>query len=98
MIEINPLKHEPPWICKLSRILFGASPSAIMSRCLLGRMNGGNACAGCTANVSTIMQEGFKQGIERGKKLPSVYEQLKFYIDEEHPPEAYKTESKETET
>lgn len=28
----------------------------------------------------------------RGKKLPSLYDQLKAYIDEDHPSEAYKTE------
>jgi hypothetical protein len=97
MIEINPLKHEPPWTCKLNRILFGASPSAIMGQCLLGRMSrGGGACVGCTANVHEIMWKGFQEGLERGEKLPSIYDQLKAYVDEEHPPEAYKTEESET--
>jgi hypothetical protein len=40
-------------------------------------------CEGCTGNVGEQIQRGFQEGLERGKKLPSVYDQLKAYVDEE---------------
>lgn len=68
MAENKPTKHEPPKSCKLRRWLFGASPSAILGRCLLGLRTGCKACKGCRANVHEIMREAFEEGLTRSER------------------------------
>ena len=89
--------HTPPLICCLRWKLTTVSPSGRAS-CSLGlkpKYRKAKRCKGCTGNVSEQIQRGFQEGLERGKKLPSIYDQLKAYVDEDHPPEAYKTEETE---
>lgn len=74
MAENKPTKHEPPKSCKLRRWLFGASPSAILGRCLLGLRTGCKACKGCRANVHEIMMEAFEEGLARSER-PKIKEE-----------------------
>lgn len=61
-------KHEPPRGCRLRRLLFGSSPSAILTRCTLGLWTSRPECKGCEANAHEAWLENFKKGLEEGAR------------------------------
>lgn len=61
-------KHPAPWICKMKRKLFGASPSAILAKCSLGNRGRCRKCHKCEENTAEKIVEAFTNGIERAEK------------------------------
>ena len=66
---MNTLKHEAPRYCRIRRALFGASPSAIFSRCTFGLRNGCRACKGCEHNVREQWLEWFQAGAAKAESI-----------------------------
>lgn len=73
-------KHEAPRLCRIRRALFGASPSAIFSRCTFGLHHGCRACKGCEHNVAEAWLEGFEEGMRRAQEPHEP-------VEEAEPPE-----------